>query len=179
MAGRPLHTMVRHFQRIAAAPGARQWSDAELLERFSRERDENAFADLVRRHGSLVHGVCCRVLRQAQDVEDVFQATFLVLARKAGKLRWRASVSSWLHEVALRLALKTRAALTCRAEKERKAADLSNRTRAVKAGLHDVSVVLDEEIGKLPACYRTPLLLCYLQGQDREQAAAQLGCSRR
>jgi RNA polymerase sigma factor (sigma-70 family) len=174
-----LDAVLRHVQRIAGVADVRELSDAQLLERFSRERDEGAFAVLVRRHGPLVLGVCGRVLRQVEDVEDVFQATFLVLARKAGKLPWRESVSSWLHEVALRLALKTRAALACRAEKERKAADMSSRPAVRKADLHDVSAVLDEELRKLPERDRTPLLLCYLEGQGRDQAAAQLGCSRR
>jgi RNA polymerase sigma factor (sigma-70 family) len=179
MASGQLQTVLRHVRQIIGAPDAREWSDAALLERFARYGDDNAFAVLVRRHGNLVQAVCWRVLRHAQDVEDVFQATFLVLARKAGQLRWRGSVSSWLHEVALRLALKARAALASQAQKERKAAELSRRTMPPQANLHEVSVVLDEEIGKLPVCYRTPLLLCYLEGQGRDQAAAQLGCSRR
>src|SRR5262245_26076001 len=82
------HVVVRHLRRLVGE-GAPQATDRELLQRFVAERDEDAFASLVERHGSMVWGVCRRALRHAQDAEDVFQATFLVLARKAAAVRWR------------------------------------------------------------------------------------------
>ena len=102
-------TLLRDIRRLAGAAGLGECSDRQLLERFARQRDEEAFAALVRRHAALVYGVGWRLLRQVQDTEDVFQATFLVLARKAGSVPWRSSVANWLYGVARRLALKVRA----------------------------------------------------------------------
>ncbi len=118
----PFTTVLRHLQRAAPATEAR--TDRQLLEQFARHHDERAFASLVRRHGGLVLGVCWRVLRRAPDAEDAFQATFLVLARKAGSMRWQDSVGSWLHAVAYRLAQKAKSEAARRAHKERKAADM-------------------------------------------------------
>src|SRR5262245_35614171 len=110
MATGPLDTVLQHLRGLVGpAPGAEP-SDGRLLERFARDRDEAAFAALVRRHGPLVLGVCRRLLRQEQDAEDAFQATFLVLARRAGALDRRGSIAGWLYTVAYRLALRARAA---------------------------------------------------------------------
>src|SRR5438552_3924529 len=108
MANRSSSTLLRHIRTLASKADAERLSDRELLRRFTAERDETAFADLVRRHGPMVQGVCRRVLRQAQDAEDVFQAAFLVLAQKAPRMRWRESVGNWLYGVAYRLALKAK-----------------------------------------------------------------------
>src|SRR5438067_9571896 len=96
-----LTTALRHLRRLAGE-GAGGPSDAELLHRFAAQRDEGAFADLVRRHGPMVLGACRRVLGREQDAEDAFQAAFLALARKAAAGRWGASVGPWLYEVAYR-----------------------------------------------------------------------------
>src|SRR5262249_28044666 len=98
---------LNHFRKLAGACGPEP-TDRELLERFAAVRDEAAFAELVRRHGPLVLGVCRRLLRDHHDAEDAFQATFLVLAKKAGSVRWRDSATSWLFEVAYRTARKAR-----------------------------------------------------------------------
>src|SRR5262245_66592743 len=99
MANGQLRTVVRHLNQMLSRPDAGDPPDRQLLERFAASRDEEAFAALVRRHGPLVWGVCWRALRHAQDTEDAFQATFLVLARRAGSVRWHASVPSWLYGV--------------------------------------------------------------------------------
>src|SRR5262245_32641761 len=100
--------MHRLFRR-AGAPAGGGLSDGVLLERFADGRDEGAFAALVERHGPMVFGVCRRVLGHQQDAEDAFQATFLILARRAAALDRRGSVAAWLHTVAHRLALRVRA----------------------------------------------------------------------
>src|SRR5690349_4880738 len=106
---------VVHFLRRVVAPGGMGGvSDAELLERFVRNRDEAAFELLVWRHGKMVLGVCRRLLRQEQDAEDAFQAAFLTLARRAGALGRCASVGGWLYRVAFRIALRARAAASRR-----------------------------------------------------------------
>src|SRR5262249_1482401 len=103
MTGSQTGDILRQVHRLVAPRRVGQLSDCELLQRFARERDEEAFAALLRRHGPLVFGACWRVLHNPHDAEDVFQATFLVLARKAAALPWRGSVGPWLHEVAARL----------------------------------------------------------------------------
>src|SRR5437868_8074213 len=108
MAGGPLNKTLVYLRRLADAGDAGALSDAELLERFVRRRDEAAFEVLLWRHGPLVLGVCKRVLRHEQDAEDAFQAAFLTLARKAHSVARQASVASWLHRVAFRIALKAR-----------------------------------------------------------------------
>src|SRR5262249_10325695 len=110
---------IRGIARPAAGEGP---TDGELLGRFVTGRDEAAFAELVRRHGAMVLGVCRRVLDNAEDVEDAFQATFMVLVRKADSIRKRDSAASWLYGVALRVARRARAALSRRRERERRAA---------------------------------------------------------
>src|SRR5437868_5481508 len=102
-----LQLVVRHLRRLAGQEGAEP-TDRQLLERFAAGRDEDAFAALVERHGALVWGVCRRALRHTQDAEDAFQATFLVLARKAAVVRWRESVHNWLYEVASRVSAEAR-----------------------------------------------------------------------
>src|SRR5262245_16695851 len=107
MAQQQLRSVVRYLRDLAGAPAVEP-SDRQLLERFNTARDEDAFTALVHRHGPLVWGICWRVLGHRHDAEDAFQATFMVLARKAAAIRWHNSVGSWLHEVAFRLSNETR-----------------------------------------------------------------------
>ena len=108
MASGQLGPVLRHIRRLMAADTVGVSTDRELLQRFARQREETAFTALVERHGGLVLGVCLRVLGNPHDAEDAFQATFLVLARRAGSVRWHHGVGNWLHGVALRIALKMR-----------------------------------------------------------------------
>ncbi len=175
MASGPTTVILRHLREREAPGRSEQASDRELLLRFVADRDEAAFAALVRRRGPMVLRVCQRVLGHRQDSEDAFQATFLVLARKAASTRWNDSVAGWLHGVAHHLALKARAAAARRVAHERRA-----RPRPAAAPLADVTVrelraVLDEELARLPAKYRAPVVLCCLEGAARDEAAQQLG----
>lgn len=175
----PLHSVLQYLRTLAGPPDLTQLSDRQLLLRYVQERDELSFAALVRRHAPLVMGVCCRMLTCAEDAEDVFQATFLVLARKASSLRWRDSIANWLFEVAERLALKSRTETARRQRHERQAAKMQRMENTTEGSLKELSTVLDEELRNLPQRYRLPLLLCYLEGRTREQAARQMGWSLR
>jgi RNA polymerase sigma factor (sigma-70 family) len=163
---------------VLAAPVSEEWSDRQLLNRFARERDESAFACLVRRHGALVLGVSRRVLQHDQDAEDVFQASFLILARKAASRRWQPSIAGWLYCVAHRLAVRTRARTVRRRRLEWQAGAGSGR-KAANEVWNELYAALDEELEALRDQYREPVLLCYLEGKTRDQAARQLGWSLR
>ncbi|HEX5270488.1 MAG TPA: sigma-70 family RNA polymerase sigma factor [Gemmataceae bacterium] len=169
-----LGLILRYLRRLAApAEGGRL--DAELIERFVARRDGAAFARLVERHGPLVLGVCRRVLRNHHDAEDAFQATFLVLARKARLIRRRDALPGWLHKVAYRLALNLRASAERRRRAERQAPPSPQKLADDAITWGDLRTVLDEELDRLPEKYRAPLLLCCLAGRTRDEAAEQLG----
>src|SRR5262245_15562192 len=169
----PLGPLARRLRRLAEPPGAE--SDRQLLRRFAAARDEAAFAELVARHGPLVRGVCRRVAGDA-SADDAFQATFLVLARRAGTLRWGGAVGPWLYAAARRVALKARAAEARRRRRERAAAPPAAEPVA-DPGWRELLAVLDEELRRLPERYRAPLLACYLEGRTQDEAARQLGWS--
>jgi RNA polymerase sigma factor (sigma-70 family) len=174
MADIRLSRVFRYLRRHLGAEAHEGVTDGELLARFAGRRDEAAFTTLMHRHGPMVLGVCRRLLGHDQDTEDAVQATFLVLARKAGSIRKRASVGSWLYGVARRLALRSRAQRALRAARERAALPAPAPTMA--AAWQDLQATLDEELERLPEKYRTPLILCYLEGQTHDETARQLGC---
>jgi RNA polymerase sigma factor (sigma-70 family) len=175
MDSRPLRCLLDRLRRATALPDD-GLGDAELLRRFVCRRDEAAFEVLVWRHGPMVLGVCRRVLRDAHAAEDAFQATFLVLARKAGSIARGAAVAPWLYHVAFRIALRARAALA-RRPAQALPADLCAPATAGPAE-RDWQPILDEEINRLPERYRRPVVLCHLQGHTLAEAARQLGCPR-
>ena len=146
---------------------------------FASQRDELAFASLVRRHGALVMGVCRRILHHEQDAEDVFQATFLILARKAACGGWQKSIAGWLYRVAYRLAIRTRAKIVRQRALEMKAGTLRGTKATAIQDPPELYIALDEELNRLSGQYREPLLLCYLGTKTRDQAARQLGWSLR
>jgi RNA polymerase sigma factor (sigma-70 family) len=150
-------------------------SDRELLRRFVEEGDQEAFAALVRRHGAMVLGVCRRALPTAQDAEDACQATFLVLVKKAHSQPWQPSVANWLHATALRVCGNARQATRRRQKREGRAAVPEAVEAADQVTGRELLAALDEELGRLPARYREPLLLCYLEGLTRDEAACRLG----
>jgi RNA polymerase sigma factor (sigma-70 family) len=151
-------------------------TDGQLLERFTcgtREAAELAFAALVERHGLMVLRVCQSVLRDGHDAEDAFQATFLVLARKAGSIRKHDSLSGWLHGVACRVAACAKAATARRVRHERTKAEAAP-TSVDDRDPDDLASVLHQELERLPEKYRAPIVLCYLESLTHEQAAQQL-----
>ena len=154
-----------------------QLTDAELLARFAATRDECAFAELVARHGALVRGTVRRCLRDPHTVEDVCQATFLVLAGKAATVQWGPTVGPWLHATAVRLARKAlrRTHATGGAVPEGITSRANDPVTAV--AWDEVCRTLDDELAALPDALRGPLVLCYLQGRTRDEAAHALGCS--
>jgi RNA polymerase sigma factor (sigma-70 family) len=164
--------LVQHLRRLVAFTAVDASADAVLLGRFVNQRDEAAFSELVGRHGAMVLRVCRRVLGDVHLAEDAFQATFLVLARKAANIRSLDSVAAWLHGVALRLALKARShaalhhLLDQASEPVDPGADPLNTLTA-----RELLTVLDEEIQQLPEVYRLPLVLCCLEGHTQDEAA--------
>jgi RNA polymerase sigma factor (sigma-70 family) len=152
--------------------GCADKTDGQLLSQFLSRRDEAAFAALVRRHGPMVLGVCRRVLGNVADAEDAFQATFLVLVRKAGPLSARAVLGDWLHGVARRTALSARRACARRRAKEQAMARPDVQAEAMQ---DEWLPLLDEELRRLPENYRLPIVLCDLEGKTRREAAARLG----
>jgi len=169
--------MLRHVRRLV---GNRpdEVTDGTILERFARDADDAAFATLMRRHGPLVWSVCRRVAGHEQDAEDVYQATFLLLARKAGSIRKRNS-GSWLYGVAYRLALRAHCDAARRRQREAQATDGAERTACDNLTWRELRETLDVELARLPEKYRAPLLLCYFEGLSQEEAARQLGWSKR
>src|SRR5258708_4327242 len=148
--------------------------DGQLLARFAAGQDEAAFAALVRRHGPMVLGVCRRVLRHAEDAEDVFQATFLILARKASSVLKREAIGSWLYRVAYRAAQEARVMRARRRTQER-AGDRAPESSVQAAEVQDWRPVLDQELSLLPEKYQAAIVLCDLEARPRKEAARQLG----
>jgi RNA polymerase sigma factor (sigma-70 family) len=150
-------------------------SDRELLDRFHRFRDQDAFETLVRRHGPMVLGVCRRVLSHAHDAEDAFQATFMVLVRRAGSVRDPELLANFLYGVAYRVARKARTRVTRQSQLERQAKPMPAEDVYSDLVWQELRSVLDQELQTLPPKYQAPLVLCYLEGLSNEEAARRLG----
>jgi RNA polymerase sigma factor (sigma-70 family) len=175
MASGQVTGLLRYIRQLVGTPDSGSINDPQLLRRYAENGDGDAFATLVQRHGAMVQGVCQRILGNSHDAEDAFQAVFVVLANKAGAGGWQESIGPWLHEVSYRVALKARARGLRRAEHERRAVDMRSSTTAAESSWTDLRGVLDRELDRLPANYRAPMLLCYLEGKSNEEAAEQLG----
>jgi RNA polymerase sigma factor (sigma-70 family) len=150
-------------------------TDAQLLDRYVARRDEAAFEALVRRHGPMVLGVCRRVLGSPHDAEDAFQATFLVLVRKAASVRPRERVGNWLYGVAYRAAQKARVASIRRQARESRVRPMPEPASVAEGLWHDLVPLLDRELAGLPEKYRLPVVLCELEGKTRGEVARRLG----
>jgi RNA polymerase sigma factor (sigma-70 family) len=170
----PTSPLLRFLRRLAGPPG--DTTDADLLGRFASRHDEEAFTALVQRHGPMVMGVCRRLLGNHHDAEDAFQATFLVLARKARSVGRPELLGNWLYGVASRTALKARARAAERRRKEGRAVPPAADDPTSDVIWADLRPVLDEEVSRLPDRFRIPFVLCYLEGRTNEEAARTLGC---
>jgi RNA polymerase sigma factor (sigma-70 family) len=168
--------VTRYLRRVLAVPSALGLTDAQLLERFVIDRDEAAFEALMCRHGPKVLGVCRRILHHEQDTEDAFQATFLLLVRKAGSIAKGESVGSWLYCAAYRVALRAKKLAARRSVHQRRLADVPAAHYTPDLVWRDLRPVLDEEVSRLPEKYRVPFILCYFDGKTNEEAARELDC---
>jgi RNA polymerase sigma factor (sigma-70 family) len=175
MATRQEAQILRHLRRAVLLRDGAGLTDAQLLERFLTHRDGAAVEALVRRHGPMVMGVCRRVLVNRHDAEDAFQATFLVLVKKAAAIAARELLANWLYGVAYNTARKARAAAARRRRRERQVAQMPEPQATPTCPWEDLRPLLDEELHLLPDRYRAPVVLCYLEGKTHRQAAAQLG----
>jgi RNA polymerase sigma factor (sigma-70 family) len=163
-----------HLHRLLAG-GDSALSDPQLLEVFLARRDEAAFATLVRRHGPMVLAVCRRLLPDAGDVEDAFQATFLVLVRKARAVGRPERLGNWLYGVAYRTALKARGRHARRRAREQPLTDVAVEGEVAALVWRELRPLLDEELCRLPEKYRAPVVLCCLEGLSKRAAARHLG----
>ena len=175
MSSAQVGAMLRHIRKLAPVPPDHELPDYRLLERFALDRDEAAFAALLRRHGPMVLSVCRGVLHDAHDAEDAFQAAFLLLAQKAGSLQRREAVSGWLYRVAYHTALRARANAARRKVLEKRAVAMPSADPVLEMNLRELRAVLFEELEGLPEKQRAPLVLCGLEEKSLEEAARLLG----
>jgi RNA polymerase sigma factor (sigma-70 family) len=165
--------LLEHLRRLAAKAEGEPRGDGQLLEHFIHRRDEAAFAALLRRHGPMVRGVCRRILGNVHDADDAFQATFLVLVRKAESIRPREAVGNWLYGVAYRTALEARRRLTRRHARETALHPALPASQPVES-LSELGALLDRELSRLGDKYRLPIILCDLEGRSRKEVARHL-----
>ena len=175
MASEPASPLTQPPRPVPAPHADGDPADRELLARFATTQDEAAFAVLVRRHGPMVLGVCRRVLGDAHDAEDAFQATFLVLVRQARAIRKQQSVGSWLHGVAYRTARHVRVEAARRRAQERQVVSMPASEPLTEIAWRDMRQILDEEVQRLPGKYRAPFVLCYLEGHTNSTAGSPSG----
>jgi RNA polymerase sigma factor (sigma-70 family) len=178
-----LDETLRYLRRVTGLSAAQGLTDARLLERYVSGQDQEAFASLVYRYGRLVRSVCRHVLHHEQDIDDAFQVAFLVLASKAASIRKTTSVASWLYGVAYRTAMNAKRART-RRSKEQGNASVEARSGEIgttreepvaAAALREIQAILDDEVNHLPEKYRTPFVLCCLDGKSKAETARELG----
>jgi RNA polymerase sigma factor (sigma-70 family) len=175
MATKQISEVIQHLCRTVLLRDGAGLTDGQLLEDYLSRRDEAALAALVRRHGPMVWGVCRRVLGNYHDAEDAFQATFLVLVRKAASIVPRGMAANWLYGVAHQTALNARATAARRRGRERQVSEMPEPAVAEQDLWRDLQPLLDAELSRLPGKYRAVLVLCDLDGKTRKETARQLG----
>jgi RNA polymerase sigma factor (sigma-70 family) len=171
----PINAVVQHLRRAVLVRDAAGISDGQLLDSFITRRDEAAFEALLRRHGPMVLGVCRRLLRDPHEAEDAFQATFLVLVRKAASVVPRDRVPNWLHGVAYQTAVRARSAAIKRRRRERLVREMPELQAPSPEPLDDLRTLLDQQLAALPSNYRVAVVLCDLEGKAHKEVATQLG----
>src|SRR5450631_3526005 len=174
MAASPMSVVIQQLRTAFGRDGA-ELTDGELLTLFLNSRDDTALAVLVRRHASMVWGVCHRLLHNHHDAEDAFQATFLVLVRKAASIMPREMVGNWLYGVAHQTALKANTTAAKRQTREKQVTQMPEPAMTEQEQWTDLQPILDQEISRLADNYRAVIVLCDLEGKTRSQAAQQLG----
>jgi RNA polymerase sigma factor (sigma-70 family) len=177
MPNAPLKTVLRHVRRLAAKQNAETDADDALLKRFVSSCDEGAFEAILARHGSMVLNVCQRVLHDPHAAEDAFQATFLVLVRKARSIGQGELLCNWLYGVACRTAQRAKVERAKRQCRESAAPSKQPADCLADITVRELFAALDGELQRMSSPYRAPLVLCYLQGKTRDEAARQLGWS--
>jgi RNA polymerase sigma factor (sigma-70 family) len=175
MATSQVSEVIQYLRRTVLLPDRAAMTDGQLLSRFLEGRDEDAFAALVQRHGPMVWGVCRRLLPNHQDAEDAFQATFLVLVRKAATVRPRDMVANWLYGVADMTAHRGKVAAAKARRRERQFVNMPEPAVAEPDLCTDLRPLLDQELTRLPDLYRVVVVLCDLEGKTRKETARQLG----
>lgn len=177
MATGPMNEVIRHLRGAAVACEPAWPSDGQLLGCFIHYHDEAAFAAIVRRHGPMVMGVCRRILRNPHDAEDAFQATFLVLVRKATSVVPREMVGNWLYGVAQTTAVRAKVSVAKRRLRERQVVDIPEPedNQSATDQWSELRQILDQELIRLPSKYRVPIVACDLEGKSIKEAAGQLG----
>jgi RNA polymerase sigma factor (sigma-70 family) len=171
-------TLVGHLKTLFGAGTLTGLGEGELLNRFLSQRDETAFEEILARHGPMVLGICRRWLADPHEVDDAFQAIFLILVRKAATLRDRNTLSNWLYGISLRVAQRARANTARRRAHEHQDADVLSMAQSTESHQtdHETFPILDEEIRRLPEKQQAAIVLCLVQGKTHEVAAAELGC---
>lgn len=174
MANHLLNGVVGRMSAMLAASDAADRSDAELVRGYIGHRDRAAFEAIVRRHGPMVLGVCRRLLRNAADADDAFQATFIVLLRKAQSLRRPERLAGWLYQVAYRVARKARLRVQLRGGQQLPLTDPSVEDPVPRIMWNELRPIFDDELSRLPDKLRLPVLLCFLEGLSKREAARRL-----
>jgi RND family efflux transporter MFP subunit len=173
----PLAHVLQHIRRLVHRSATMGLTDGEILERFVRQQDEAAFEELLARHGPMVLAVCRQLLRDPHDAEDAFQATFLVLVRRAASISKPERLAGWLYGVAHRVAWRARTETARRRARERQGTEVEAVAPPGQMPSDDMRPLVHEEVNRLPEKYRTPVVLCYLEGKTHEEAAKDLGCT--
>jgi RNA polymerase sigma factor (sigma-70 family) len=176
MATSRMSGFIQQLRRTMLLRDSAGLTDGQLLTDYIGDLAEASLAALVHRHGPMVWGVCRRVLRNYHDAEDAFQATFLVLVRKAASIESRELLANWLYGVAHQTALKARATAAKRNERERRMTEISEPAVADQGIWRDLQPLIDEELSRLPGMYRIVIVLCDLEGKTRKEVARQLNC---